>query len=222
MLIPELEAALARAQLREREAAEALRPKHKGGEWEAYWVANAELLAAERELAAAKGEQYAVPLDFPMKWDTGAPLPHLIQNERKTFLLFLLREDDPNWDGSYITIKNPADHAAQGLGIVEFKRCMSTRMGTPNDEVFNGHPLAGKGMHGYTAQCVINSEWIASLQSINSVHSCYSPEFWRRLNHYVLWFHDSTFEAVAEGIEVQTVQSNIPEQLAVLCRRLVE
>ena len=222
MSIPKLEAALEYAQQREREAAQALAPKHKGGEWETYWAANAELLNAERELASAKGEQYAVPVEFPVKWCTGAPMPHLLQNDHKTFILFLLRDVDPNWDGTYVTVKDPAEDSAQSLGIVEFKRCMATRMGTPNDEVFDGHPLADKGLEAYTAQRVVNSEWIASLQAINSAHHCYNPEFWQQLHHYVLWFHDCSFEAVAESFELETVQSSIPEQLAVLCQRLVE
>jgi hypothetical protein len=34
------------------------------------------VLVLERELPAANGEEHAVPLDFPGRWDIGAPLPH--------------------------------------------------------------------------------------------------------------------------------------------------
>ena len=44
-----------------------------GGGTEPFFAAHDALMSAERELAAAKGEQYAVSLDFPVKWDTGAP-----------------------------------------------------------------------------------------------------------------------------------------------------
>lgn len=36
------------------------------------------MLALERELAASRSEEHAVPLDFPVQWSTGAPLPQLL------------------------------------------------------------------------------------------------------------------------------------------------
>jgi hypothetical protein len=35
---------------------------------------------------------------------------------------------------------------------------------------------------------------------MNSVHYRHDPERFRVLNHYILSFHDSTFECVAEGV----------------------
>lgn len=78
-------------------------------------------------------------------------------------------------------------------------RHVSAKLGSPNDEVFHGHPLAGKGLEGYTAQLVRNSRWLSELQQINSVHAGYRPEAWQKRNHYVFWFHDTTFECIAEG-----------------------
>ena len=166
-------------------------------------------------MAAAKGEQHAVPIDFPLRWNAGAPLPHLIQNDLRVYLTFFLRDASPKSMDSDSSRK-------QTLGIVEFKRCMATRMGTPNDEVFHGHPLSGKGLEAYKAQQVINSEWIKSLQAINGVHNDYNPDFWRRLQHYVFWFHDSSFECVAESFDVWTSENSIRKQLAILCDRLVQ
>ncbi len=155
---------------------------------------------------AAKNEEYAIPLDFPVRWDIGAPLPHVIQNDYKTFLAFYLRVPDPGRDGTYIIVKDPGDGSAESLALVEFFRCVSSRLGTPNDEVLNGHPLFGKGLDGYTAQKVENSRWIAELEAINKVHRCYAPDRWRDLNHYVFWFHDSTFECVAESYKVELMK----------------
>lgn len=90
--IQELEKNLAKATERLKAACKALEPKHKGGEWEEYHAAHAEQMIAERELAAAKCEEYAVPLSFPYAWDVGAPLPYLLQNDYRTFVTFLLRE----------------------------------------------------------------------------------------------------------------------------------
>jgi hypothetical protein len=92
--LPDLERQLAAAQDRLKRASAALAPKHKGGEWEQYRSAYAAVLVLERLVAAAKGEEYAEPLDFPVRWCTGAPLPHLIANDYKTFLIFLVDHPD--------------------------------------------------------------------------------------------------------------------------------
>lgn len=180
-------------------AALALAPKHKGGEWEEFHAAVKAELVAERALAAAQDQSYAVPVELPVLWDTGAPLPHLLQNDYRAFLIFLIRDPDPNWDGSYVNIRHPESAAACQLAVVEFKGCVSTMMGTPNDEVLHGHPLYGKGLEGYRPMRVENSAWLAELQRINSVHDGYAPDRWSRLSHYFFGFHDSTFECVAES-----------------------
>ncbi len=202
-------------------AGKALAPKHHGGEWEEYWSAYYAVLELERELAAARGEEYAVPLDFPVKWDAGAPLPHLFRNDLKTFVTFYVRESDPNWDGSYVRVRNPADSKMAHLALVEFFGCASAKLGTPNDEVFEGHPLSGRGLDGYTAQKIVNSRWLAELEAINKVHHCYDPTRWRGLNHYVFWFHDTTFECVAESFQVELYQESMAELLNRVCQRLV-
>src|SRR4051794_5203846 len=66
--------------------------------------------------------EYAEPLDFPVQWDTGAPLPQLLVNDYRAFLTFYVRVVDPKWDGSYVTIKSPASDQQESLALVEFKR----------------------------------------------------------------------------------------------------
>jgi hypothetical protein len=215
----ELERLLAAARRRLKGALAGLRDRFGNEEWEAYHAANTELLTLERRLAAARGEPYATPLDFPVKWDTGAPLPHLICDDGRAFLVFLVATIDPNWDGTYATIKSPADTAPEPLALVEFRRCVSVKLGAPNDEVLSGHPLDGRGLEPYTAQVVVNSPWLAELERINSVHSGYRPEYWTKLNHYVFWFHDSTFECVAEGWSVEVHHESLASALARVCAR---
>jgi hypothetical protein len=192
-----------------------------GDGMEEYWVAHAELLQWERKLAAAKGEEYAVPLDFPVQWDIGAPLPHLLANDYRALLSFYLREPDPDWDGTYVTMKDPRQGSVESLALVEFKLCYSARLGVPNDEVFDGHPLAGKGLDGYTAQLVKNSRWLREMEAINRGHHRYNPDSWRDLNHYVFWFHDSTFECVAKSYTVECYRESMADMLARMAQRLL-
>jgi hypothetical protein len=220
--VTELKSALESAQMRLKRAVQALAPKHKGGELKEFAAAQETLLEAERALAAAQNEPHAVPIEFPVQLDTGAPLPYLLQNDYRTFLVFFLRDVDPEWDGTYVNIRRADNPSPSNLAVVEFKRCICTKMGTPNDEVFRGHPLTGKGFQGYCPLQVKNSPWIKELEAINSIHRGYKPESWRNLNHYIFGFHDSTFECVAESFVVGVRATTIPELLAEICGKLVQ
>src|SRR5262249_12255642 len=98
----------------------------------------------------------------------------------------------------------------------------AVKLGTPNDEVFSGHPLHGRGMDGYTAQVICNSPWIAELETINKVHSDYNEARWRALKHYVFWFHDSTFECVAENYAVEVYSESMSDLMRRVCSYLVQ
>jgi hypothetical protein len=217
-----LQSALKAAQMRLECAVQALAPKHKGGEREEFAAAQEALLAAERALAAAQSEPHAVPIEFPVQWDTGAPFPYLLQNDYRTFLVFFLRDVDPGWDGTYVNVRRADNPSPSNLAVVEFKRSICTKMGTPNDEVFPGHPLYGKGFRGYCPLRVKNSLWIKELEAINSIHRGYRPESWSNLNHYIFGFHDSTFECVAESFIVEVRTTTITEVLREMCDKLVQ
>jgi hypothetical protein len=219
--VHDLEQQLKKAKERLERASVALAPKHKGGEWEEYRAAYQEVLRLERKLAAAKGEEYAETLDFPVKWDVGAPMPHVMVSDIRALLAFLLREPDPNWDGSYVTVKSPADEGPEQLALVEFEHCFSAKLGSPNDEVLHGHPLNGKGLEPYTAQEVVNSRWLKEIEAINRVHSMYRPESWLGLHHFIFWFHDTTFECLAESFKVETHRVSMKELLALMVDRLI-
>ena len=219
MTISELETALGEAVERQKRAIKALASKHKGGETEEARAALEAVLAAERALAGAKGEQYAVPIDLP-EWDVGAPMPHLLQNDYRTFLFFYLRETDLKSEGDSPLVRQPNRSESEGFAVFTFERCLCTKMGTPNDEVLHGHPLYGKGLAGYRAMVVHNSNWLKELEAINAVHDQYRPESWRELNHYILPFHDCTFECVARGVKAETHLKSFVELLAEICIRL--
>ena len=174
MDVSKLETALQEAREREGRALNGPASKNQSDDWKEILAARDAVLQAERTLAAGKGEQHAVEIDFPVRWDTGAPMPHLLQNDRRTFLIFFLQETDRNWDGSYVKLRRLNRALAQKLAVVEFEGCICAKIGSPNDEVFHGHPLYGKGFAGYRAMAVENSSWLKELEKINSVHSNYS------------------------------------------------
>jgi hypothetical protein len=214
----EIEQRLVAAQKRFDQASQALRADWQAKEEAQYWAAHDAVLVLERQLAAAKGE---VPLDFPVKWDAGCPLPHLLCNDYKALLAFILREPKPGSDGSSVEMVSPADEKARPLALVEFNPCVAAKLGSPNDEVFDGHPLQGRGLDGYTAQKVVNSRWLAEIEAINKVHHCYNPASWRERNHYIFWFHDTTFECIAKSFTLEVYRESRSAMLARMCQRLL-
>jgi len=175
------------------------------------------VLQLERQLAAAKGEEHAIPLEFPFAWETGAPSPHLIKNDNKCFLVFLAQEQY----AALAESSGTKDEMGETLALVEFVRCISAKLGSPNDEVFGGHPLSGKGIELYCAQEVVNSKWLAEIENINRVHSNYVSARWKNLHHYLLWFHDTTFECIAESFEAQIYIESMQAMFNRISARLV-
>jgi len=217
----ELEQRLQVANDRLERARAALAPKHQGGEWEEFRKAHQDVLLLERQFAAAKGEEFAEPFGFPLIWDCGTPRPQLMANDGQAFLAFRLKEPRIQSDSGDTSVKGPKNEVPQAWGLVEFCGCISTRFGSPNDEVFEGHSLWGKGLEFYEAQRVVNSRWIREIETINKIHSMYNPVTWLELNHLVFWFHDSSFECIARAWKTETFRISRKEMLGIMVDRLM-
>lgn len=176
----------------------------------------------EREVAAENNEEYAVRIEFPVQWDTGAPLPHLFVNDNRAYLSFYIHDRDPEWDGTYVKVIDPKNETPVSLALVEFKSCSIAKLGAPNDEVFHGHPLNGKGLECYAPLVVKNSKWLEEIKAINKVHSYYKEEHWFNRNHYLFGFHDSTFECIAGTFEVSLYNTNMASLMEVICKKMLE
>jgi hypothetical protein len=146
------------------------------------------LHVAERRLAASRGQQYAVPVDFGTGWDVAVPSPYLFAATRIACVLFDLGDPAPT------------------IGVLEFIDVHSIRMGMPNDEAIEGHPLHGKGLGSYGAYEVHNSLLLEEHIRMNSVHPHHQEATWRRLHHYVLLFHDEMLECLAGGTRTHTAK----------------
>jgi hypothetical protein len=118
---------------------------------------------------------------------------------------------DPDWDGSY----DPP------IAIIRFDACAGAILGPPNDEALNGHRLWGKGLEFYGTFVVRNSLWIREVRRIGSVHPRHDPGRKTDLSHYVICFHDTTFECLARGFEVHTTAKPLGEALLELTDTLV-
>ena len=129
----------------------------------------------------------AVIVEIPgLVWDGGAPMPVLISTDHRTLIAFYVPDRD----------------VTDGLEVqtAEFNGCASVMFGFPNDEVLHGHRLHGHGLEWYGLHVIEESTWIAELVRIERVHDRAPAEPFAGSKHYLLAFHDSTLEAIAEDL----------------------
>jgi hypothetical protein len=141
--------------------------------------------------------------------DIGAPLPLVVSDESNLILAYLVSEPDPDWDGSYTTVVS-ADSDDMAVALIRFRMAIAHMFGPPNDEAFEGHPLASRGLRPYAAFEIHQSSWIRRLERMNAVHPRHDPQrFMAGLRHFVFTFHDSTFECIAEWFESEAFRGSI-------------
>lgn len=151
--------------------------------------------------------------------DTGAPMPSLVTDDSHLFLAYIVSEPDPNGSGQ--PQKASAISPDEQIAIVRFQSPYSHSFGAPNDEALEGHPLSSRGLKNYAWFEVFNSSWIKALERMNSVHPQHRPESFKAYRHYVGTFHDSTFECVARGFDVQVHRGSMRSALERMLQLLV-
>lgn len=151
-----------------------------------------------------------IPINDIPQSSIGAPIPLVLSDEFITVVAFYLQDSPEDWDGTSIRIISP-ETEGEPLALVRFSPCYASMFGPPNDEAFIGHPLANRGLRPYGAFVIENSSWLRQLERMNSIHTSHNPERFLARKHYVLSFHDSTFECIANSYIVETHESSIRE-----------
>jgi len=198
MDIEKLEEELAKAseQLREEQAGRGSNAKHMD--------AFDRLAKAQRELAKAKGEEYAAPYDIGFVPEAAVSEPAFFQSERASVLTFNAVRETANWR---------RDDA--GYGLVEIVHCFTSCFGGPGDEDIEKDPLYAKGLDAYGVFEIVNSRWKRGLLKDGDVYFPGTPGPAQR--HFVFTFHDSTFQCIASDLRSRTVEP--PENLLVEVRK---
>ncbi len=151
--------------------------------------------------------------------DAGAPLPVVISDRHNLYLLYIVSEPDPSWDGSYITSISPNTEDTM-IAIITFQKSYAHMFGPPNDESINGHPLYRRGLVPYGVFEIENSSWIRNLEKMNSVHPYHRKEKYQDYKHFIFSFHDSTFECIAKAFSVSTERGSIDSILTKVAQSL--
>lgn len=155
------------------------------------------------------GDDQAYPLEGLPEPCPGAPLPMVLSNEHNITVAYrIATPPEPDWDGTTVRVVG-RDTEPEFLAVAIFRGYHSYYMGAPNDEALQGHPLADRGLASYAAFDIRPSSWIKSLERMNSVHPNHDPERFENYYHFVVAFHDTTFECVATSCEVETHMGSV-------------
>jgi hypothetical protein len=124
------------------------------------------------------------PVDFGIRWDVASTEPLLVQSEHRAFVAFYLDPDDE-----------------AEVGVIEWIGRRGAVLGGLNDEAGQGHPLWAARFDAdvYGGFEVVNSQWIRDWERANRVRLRHDRARFAAVHHWLLGFHDSTFECVARG-----------------------
>ena len=154
-----------------------------------------------------------VELDLGIRPEAAVSGAVLVHTERSTFLTFnaMRQADRVGPQGS------PCMEDA-GTAVVEFKRCLLTRFGYPNDEARWAIPRF-KGV-AYGIYEVRNSSWIKEVVQMNR-HAFPNTTDDYISKHYLFAFHDDTFECLADDLSLEVVNEPYDAVFERIRRRVV-
>ena len=120
-----------------------------------------------------------------------------LQTESRTFLTFnAMRATDR------MTPHGRPYMEDAGTAVVEFKRCLLSRFGYPNDEARWGIPQYKDMSYGIYE--VRNSSWIREVVRLNRYRLPDTEDDYV-LHHFLFAFHDDTFECLADDLTLEIV-----------------
>lgn len=112
---------------------------------------------------------------------------------------------------------------SERIGVIEFVGCSGAVLGMLNDETIHGHRLWERGLREvghYGAGQVIHSAWITEYDRGQRVHPGYKASRLSGMKHYILMFHDSTLECLADDFAVSHRRGEMRDVLAELVKKL--
>jgi hypothetical protein len=142
----------------------------------------------------------------------GAPCPMILVGEHSLRIAYYLEEKEEGSDGTAVRLLSPG-HGNEPCAVVDFVLPYAHMFGPPNDEAFAGHPLAERGLKPYGAFEVEKSSWLATLERMNSVHPYHRPDRFEKYRHFILSFHDTTFECIAEDFTLSICLGSVDAAL---------
>jgi hypothetical protein len=139
----------------------------------------------------------------------GAPFPFVMSDERVTFLTYYVENTPEDWDSAIVRMMDSATNG-EPVALVRFKQCHAHLFGPSSEEFFSRHPLANRGLKPYGAYVVEDSSWLRWLEGMDQVHAHpHKLSYFSLLKHFIFAFHNSTFECLAEEMDISVYQGPI-------------
>lgn len=141
--------------------------------------------------------------------EVGAPMPIVIADDRNVLI-------------AYYTTEQSAVGGNNNVAVVSFRSCLMHMFGYPNDEALGAHPLYNRGLQFYGVFEIKNSSWVRNVERMNSVHPDHSKVQERYLakKHLIFTFHDSTFECIVDGLDVDTYIGSMDSTMKRMIKRV--
>lgn len=152
-----------------------------------------------------------VDLNFGFTMSGGGSQPLLMADEASALISFYI--------DTYIP--DTSSFAEDKIATIKFVNYPKVLFGFPDIDRIGGHPYYSLGMRPYSAYELIDSDLITSLAKIDSHHNLFSKPKWEKYHHYLLLFHDSLFECVAENYEILPTSSSMAEAATKMSEHLM-
>jgi hypothetical protein len=158
--------------------------------------------------------QQIVQLSDTIEMDPGTPEPQVVATEDRVFVAYRISQPE-------ISHREDIENTSDEIAVATFYNTRSHSFGAPNDEALHGHPLYHLGLTPYSFAEVLNSEWIESIRNENRIHPHHTDALFDALRHFIITFHDSTFEILAESYSVCMAPSSLHSDFYRLIRSLL-
>ncbi len=159
---------------------------------------------------------HELPLKYPI--DGGAPIPKVMASEHLLLLFYFVDEQPAGISETLVERDVVSD---RGVAIIEFDGYLNFKFGGPNDQVLHGHPYFNLGLRPDSFFEIQNSDWIAQIIKVNSVHPRHNDLLFEAYKHFVLTFHDSMFECVAKNYKVSFSNKSMGAVISEYVERLI-
>jgi hypothetical protein len=111
----------------------------------------------------------------------------------------------------------------EAFAVITFQSWSDLKMGGPNDEALNGHPLYNYGLQPYSIHRIEDSPWLDALDRQNAAHPLHSSARFRDSKvHYLFALKEETIECVVAERDIVTTVVEVFDSREDALRRVKE
>lgn len=136
---------------------------------------------------------------------TGAPVPVVMSDEYKLNLFYYYNKIFSESISEMPIERNSS--VDKGIAVLIFKNHIIYKFGYPNAEILQSHPYYNLGLESYNLYEVVESDWVKEIETMNKLHPFHNPIRFKMYRHFIITFEDSTFECIAQGLELSFFQN---------------